>query len=73
MLFTFGFGKYGQLGHGNREDQKVPKLVEFFQKRHVMKAAAGGGLGYSHSIVITDDGNVYSFGSGINDVYFLHF
>lgn len=29
-LYTWGWGKYGQLGHGDVQSRDSPKLVDFF-------------------------------------------
>ena len=42
-LYTFGWGLYGQLGHGNKSNQTLPKRVAFFDGK-VRRAGAGGWL-----------------------------
>ena len=59
-VLSFGQGNYGQLGHGNQEDQREPKVVEALRGKHVNAIAAGN----SHSLVLTREGLVYSFGRG---------
>jgi len=59
-VLSFGQGNYGQLGHGNQEDQREPKVVEALRGKHVNAIAAGS----SHSLVLTREGLVYSFGRG---------
>ncbi len=36
-VYTFGNGKYGQLGHGDTESRSVPKHVEALKGQHVIK------------------------------------
>lgn len=31
LLYTWGWGVYGQLGHGTIADEPIPKIVEFFR------------------------------------------
>ena len=59
-LWTWGHGGYGQLGHGQRENSKVPRLVAALNGRRVRMAAAGR----AHTVCVTIDGLVYAWGSG---------
>jgi alpha-tubulin suppressor-like RCC1 family protein len=74
-LFTWGKGDYGQLGHQDFEDQKIPRIVsklrkiraeldedgcEFFVHIGVVDCSAGD----AHSLIITDTGLLMSFGKG---------
>ena len=59
-LFSFGFGAYGRLGHGDRRDMFSPKLVEGPLAGVPVRCAAAG---EDHSIVLTNAGEVYAFGS----------
>ncbi|XP_069758562.1 RCC1 domain-containing protein 1-like isoform X5 [Narcine bancroftii] len=34
-LFTWGWGSYGQLGHGQSDSTDLPKLVEYFVNTHL--------------------------------------
>eukprot|EP01119_Soliformovum_irregulare_P013895 TRINITY_DN3741_c1_g1_i1.p1 TRINITY_DN3741_c1_g1~~TRINITY_DN3741_c1_g1_i1.p1 ORF type:complete len:837 (-),score=233.99 TRINITY_DN3741_c1_g1_i1:384-2633(-) len=60
-VYTFGDNKHGQLGLGDEISRNVPTILPFNLK--VSKAAAGGGLNCAHSVLITENGDVYSFGS----------
>ena len=59
-VLSFGQGRYGQLGHGDEEHQLVPKVIEELRGVRVVAIAAGRG----HSMVLTDEGEVLSFGQG---------
>ena len=48
-LYSFGYGEFGQLGHGDEEDVLAPKLVEALQGEQVVGAAARS----YHSLVWT--------------------
>lgn len=61
QVYTFGEGKNGQLGHGNLVNIKVPTLLAGLQNR-ITAITAGG----SHTALLTDDGQVYTFGAGRN-------
>ncbi|XP_067871688.1 RCC1 domain-containing protein 1 [Heterodontus francisci] len=34
-LFTWGWGNYGQLGHGQADSSDLPRLVEYFTQNHL--------------------------------------
>ena len=60
---SFGYGAKGRLGHGGRGDMKsqhTPKLIEALRGKKGLQVSAGG----HHSLVLTDDGAVRSFGHG---------
>ncbi|KAM0000454.1 putative regulator of chromosome condensation 1/beta-lactamase-inhibitor protein II [Helianthus debilis subsp. tardiflorus] len=57
---TWGWGRYGCLGHGNEECDSVPKVVESLSGVKAIHVATGD---YT-TFVVSDDGDVYSFGCG---------
>uniref|UniRef100_A0A2P2LWC4 Ultraviolet-B receptor UVR8-like n=2 Tax=Rhizophora mucronata TaxID=61149 RepID=A0A2P2LWC4_RHIMU len=57
---TWGWGRYGCLGHGNEDCESVPKVVESLSKVKAVHVATGD---YT-TFVVSDDGDVYSFGCG---------
>ena len=59
-VFTWGRGEDGQLGLGDTNDQDLPVLVEALQGRSVEFIACGSG----HTVVLTGDGKVYTWGRG---------
>ncbi|CAG4926206.1 unnamed protein product [Colias eurytheme] len=61
-IYTWGKGRYGRLGHGDSEDQLVPKLVEALANYRVIDVACGSGD--AQTLCITDDDNVWSWGDG---------
>ncbi|XP_045760290.1 probable E3 ubiquitin-protein ligase HERC2 isoform X8 [Maniola jurtina] len=61
-IYTWGKGRYGRLGHGDSEDQLVPKLVEALSSYRVIDVACGSGD--AQTLCITDDDNVWSWGDG---------
>ena len=60
VVYSFGDGKSGRLGHGDEEGLMVPRPVAALQGERVSAIAAGG----EHSLVVTTHGQVFSFGSG---------
>ena len=59
-VFTFGVGVYGRLGHGGEEDEIVPRLVEALAVKKVIGTAAGE----RHTVVWTEEGELFTFGNG---------
>ena len=55
-----GCGGDGRLGHGDEEDQLLPKVIAALQGKRVVQISAGNGL----SLVLMEDGEVFSFGFG---------
>jgi len=61
-VYSWGYGQQGQLGHGSSSNEKVPKLVSFFTQRNV--AVTQVAAGWRHSLALTTDLHVYSWGHG---------
>ena len=59
-LWSWGYGGSGQLGHGDQQEQLLPKKIEAFAGRRVVAVSAGE----THSIAITADGAVFTWGKG---------
>ena len=57
---TWGWGRYGCLGHGNEECEGAPKVVSALQGVKAVHVATGD---YT-TFVVADNGDVYSFGCG---------
>ncbi|KAL2616332.1 hypothetical protein AAZX31_08G128200 [Glycine max] len=57
---TWGWGSYGCLGHGNEECELVPKVVEELRNVKAVHVATGDFT----TFVVSDSGDVYSFGYG---------
>ncbi|XP_010545810.1 PREDICTED: ultraviolet-B receptor UVR8 [Tarenaya hassleriana] len=62
-VYTCGTNTHGQLGHGDTLDRLTPKVVEQLESiGSVVQIAAGP----SYVLAVTENGSVYSFGSGSN-------
>jgi alpha-tubulin suppressor-like RCC1 family protein len=61
-LVTFGYGVYGQLGHGGVENKLMPRLVEGLIGEQVV----GASVGEDYTAVWTDEGQLFTFGSGFD-------
>jgi len=69
-LYTFGLGNWGVLGHGSEDNvsHTKPKLVNWFKQRNIWVKDVV--LGEAHTLVLSDDGDVYSWGYGGKEGYF---
>lgn len=63
-LYLFGSGNWGVLGQGTETDARFdsPQLVDYFTKRD--KRVIDVALGEYHTVALTDDGSVYTWGYG---------
>ena len=59
-VWSWGNGAYGKLGHGDQQDQLLPKKVEAFAGQRVVAVSAGDG----HSLARTADGAFLTWGQG---------
>ena len=59
-VWSWGYGDCGKLGHGDVQDQLLPKKVEALAGQRVVAVSAR----MSHSIAITADGALWSWGRG---------
>ncbi len=60
MVYSWGFGKYGQLGHGDRGSHDSPTLIKHEDVTDIIMAACGN----KHTVLLSKSGAVVSFGSG---------
>lgn len=58
--WSSGKGKFGALGHGDWEDRASPQRITGLGQVHAEQVAAGA----FHTLVLSSDGDVYSFGWG---------
>ncbi|KAI3841916.1 hypothetical protein MKW92_030203 [Papaver armeniacum] len=57
-LYTYGWSKYGQLGHGDCEDQLIPHQLQAL-RNDVISQISGG---WRHTMALTSDGKLYGWG-----------
>ncbi|XP_031387743.1 ultraviolet-B receptor UVR8-like isoform X2 [Punica granatum] len=57
-LYTFGWSKYGQLGHGDFEDHLVPHKLEALSGSFISQISGG----WRHTMALTSDGKLYGWG-----------
>lgn len=58
FMYSWGWGKYGQTGHGDRNETKVPKKIENSAAKGIVAVAAGN----KHTVALTNKGVALSFG-----------
>ncbi|XP_060689029.1 X-linked retinitis pigmentosa GTPase regulator-like isoform X2 [Hemiscyllium ocellatum] len=60
-VYAFGFGQFGQLGHGTFIfESSLPKVVEQLKKKNVRFISCGE----NHTAAVTSNGLLYTFGDG---------
>ncbi|XP_051871021.1 X-linked retinitis pigmentosa GTPase regulator-like isoform X2 [Pristis pectinata] len=60
-VYAFGFGQFGQLGHGTFIfESSLPKVVEGLKKKNVQFISCGE----NHTAVVTGNNLLYTFGDG---------
>ncbi|KHN17397.1 Putative E3 ubiquitin-protein ligase HERC4 [Glycine soja] len=57
-LYTNGWGKYGQLGHGDFEDHLVPRKVQALSDKFISQVSGG----WRHSMALTSSGQLLGWG-----------
>lgn len=60
LVFTWGGGKNGRLGHGDEKIRAQPTCVESLIRHKAIAITAG----YHNNLVLTSDGEVWSWGWG---------
>ena len=60
VVYTWGSGKYGTLGHGDTRDRPSPTAVKSLSEHRVVSASAG----YGHSAMVNEEGKLFVCGQG---------
>jgi len=58
-VYSWGWGHYGQLGHGDDQELSNPQMIKALPPTIVAIAA-----GFAHSYALTQDGQLYAWGWG---------
>ncbi len=62
-VYSWGKNTQGQCGHGNIDDHIKPTLIRKLEEHVILQLAAG----WEHSLALTKEGTIYSWGSGYKD------
>ncbi|GAB2229078.1 hypothetical protein Droror1_Dr00023213 [Drosera rotundifolia] len=57
-LYTYGWSKYGQLGHGDFEDHLIPHKLEALSGQSISQISGG----WRHTMALTSEGKLYGWG-----------
>lgn len=57
-LYTYGWSKYGQLGHGDFKDHLIPHKLEALHDNHISQISGG----WRHTMAVASDGKLYGWG-----------
>jgi alpha-tubulin suppressor-like RCC1 family protein len=63
-MYTFGRGKYGKLGHGDKENKSSPVLVKALLGKHITQVKCA----ITHTMALTSSGYVFTCGSVMDGV-----
>lgn len=58
-VYTWGFGNEGQLGHGDKSDQQLPRKINNLKDK-VVAISCGGG----HTAMVTNTNKLLILGRG---------
>ncbi|XP_018392774.1 PREDICTED: RCC1 and BTB domain-containing protein 1-like [Cyphomyrmex costatus] len=61
-VYSWGSNKYGQLGVGDERDRQMPCQLNSLKGIVIVKVACG----YAHTLALTDEGNLYTWGLNTN-------
>jgi len=65
LVYSWGSSKFGQLGHGNRKTQPLPKLIVYLDEnvsREKSSTVRLIGAGSRHSVAVLGNGELYCWG-----------
>ncbi|XP_010269039.1 PREDICTED: ultraviolet-B receptor UVR8-like isoform X1 [Nelumbo nucifera] len=57
-IYTYGWSKYGQLGHGDFEDHLIPHQLESLRDDFISQISGG----WRHTMALTSDGRLFGWG-----------
>jgi hypothetical protein len=65
MIWSWGEGTYGQLGHRDTWDTLLPRSIDEIRREKVRHISAGE----RHSLAITDSNELWVWGQGVHGEY----
>lgn len=63
-VYSVGCGLGGKLGHGNKNDEAIPVMIEHFQTFNIRPMSISAGAW--HAVVLSSDGRVFTWGWGFH-------
>ena len=64
LLYTWGSGSFGKLGHGEPSDESTPRRVALDALQPGSRHATAVGCGFAHSVALCQNHEVLVWGSG---------
>ena len=58
-VYTWGSGSFGQLGHGDRRSEALPRMIGSLAHVEIVRVACGG-----HTCALSAHGELFTFGNG---------
>lgn len=68
-VYSWGSNSYGQLGSGDNSFRSTPYLIKLPPKTKIVQIAAGS----NHSVLLSSNGEVFTFGSHLVSSYFIFY
>ncbi|KAL3683383.1 hypothetical protein R1sor_001405 [Riccia sorocarpa] len=62
MVYTWGFGGHGRLGHKEQKDEWTPRALDLFQRKYVVPPNAVVAAGSAYSACTAVGGQLYMWG-----------
>lgn len=62
LCFSWGWGSYGQLGHGDEKTLYIPKFIEALKDEKITLIDCG----FSHSLAMSRDGKIFTWGDNLH-------
>jgi alpha-tubulin suppressor-like RCC1 family protein len=62
QVYAWGWGRYGNLGDGDRQDRHAPAAVNSASIDSSGSTVTSVACGWRHSAAVTSDGRVFTFG-----------
>ncbi|KAF9592948.1 hypothetical protein IFM89_019153 [Coptis chinensis] len=66
VIYTYGWSKYGQLGHGDFEDHLIPHQLDALRHYFISERIVQISCGWRHTLAATERKNIFSWGRGTN-------
>lgn len=64
QVYSWGTGAFHQLGHGNKQDEKQPRLIKKLADVKIVQVSCTRGEKNCHSMAVSEAGEVYTWGAG---------
>eukprot|EP00298_Acanthocystis_sp_HF-20_P012413 c19874_g1_i1.p1 GENE.c19874_g1_i1~~c19874_g1_i1.p1 ORF type:complete len:923 (+),score=410.30 c19874_g1_i1:48-2816(+) len=60
VVYAFGDGEFGKLGHGSEDPQRTPKMIPGLHDQDIIQIECG----HRHTVALSSEGSVFTWGHG---------